>query len=235
MDRAPRSALAIPPPWSAQTFIRRDMKPGGEHVSLHEQGSDNQQQVWHPAPERSTLWQRLSKRVVAVATAHRGCLPNALPDREPAPQCPSTCAPSGTADTPTRRHAKRLCEAVHTLTDSGRSINAAAREPGLDWRTVRKYGQATTWEECVWRTRPRRPTSLDPYLEYLRVRWEEGEHSAKVLHQELVTEGYCGHYQLVIMAVAPLRRGLPIDTPRASALTPGSRPLDHHHTVPVRP
>lgn len=56
-----------------------------------------------------------------------------------------------------------------------------------------------------------RPTSLDPYLEHPRGRWEEGEHTATVLHQEIVAKGYRGHYQRVKMAIAPLRRGLPID------------------------
>ncbi|MFD0076459.1 ISL3 family transposase [Streptomyces sp. NPDC127166] len=170
--------------------------------------------------DRFHLWQGLSKRVAEVAAAHRGCLPNALPEPEPAPQPPSAGAPSGRADTPARRHAKRLFEAVHAVTDTGRSINAAARELGLDWRTVRKYAQAATWDECVRRTRPRRPTSLDPYLEYLRLRWEEGEHSATVLHQELVAKGYRGHYQRVKVALAPLRRGLPIDTPRERPPSP---------------
>ncbi len=34
------------------------------------------------------------------------------------------------------------------------------------------------------------------------------------LHEELQTKGYLGHYQRVKMAVAPLRRGLPLDEPR---------------------
>ncbi|WP_223281500.1 transposase [Streptomyces antnestii] len=34
-----------------------------------------------------------------------------------------------------------------------------------------------------------------------------------MLHQEIVAKGYCGHYQRVKMSIAPLRRGLPIDTP----------------------
>lgn len=54
---------------------------------------------------------------------------------------------------------------------------------------------------------------LDPYLDYLRQRWDDGQHSAKILHEELQTKGYLGHYQRVKMAVAPLRRGLPIDEP----------------------
>ncbi|WP_413754986.1 hypothetical protein [Streptomyces sp. MMBL 11-3] len=60
----------------------------------------------------------------------------------------------------------------------------------------------------------RRSTSLDPYLDYVQQRWEEGEHTSTVLHQEIATKGYLGHYQRVKMAIAPLRRGLPINTPR---------------------
>jgi hypothetical protein len=48
----------------------------------------------------------------------------------------------------------------------------------------------------------------------LRQRWEGGEHTATVLHQEIVAKGYLGHYQRVKMAIAPLRRGLPIDSPQ---------------------
>lgn len=166
---------------------------------------------------RFHLWQGLSKRIGDIA-AHRGCLPAAVPEPEPAPPSANPAGPSEQADTPARRHAKRLFEAVHAVTDTGRSLNAAARELGLNRRTVRKYARAATWQECVRTTRPRRPTSLDPYLEYLRQRWEEGEHTVTVLHQELVAKGYRGHYQRIKMAVAPLRRGLPINTPRERLL-----------------
>lgn len=54
----------------------------------------------------------------------------------------------------------------------------------------------------------------------MRQRWEEGEHTATVLHQEIVAKGYRGHYQRVKMAIAPLRRGLPIDTPRERPPSP---------------
>ncbi|WP_285572767.1 hypothetical protein [Streptomyces sp. RTGN2] len=67
---------------------------------------------------------------------------------------------------------------------------------------------------------PRKPSTLDPYLDYLRQRWGEGQHSAKILHEELQTKGYLGHYQRVKMAVAPLRRGLPIDEPRERPPSP---------------
>ncbi|GGX44195.1 hypothetical protein GCM10010353_68880 [Streptomyces chryseus] len=67
---------------------------------------------------------------------------------------------------------------------------------------------------------PRRRSTLDPYLDYLQQRWDEGEHSARILHQELLGKGYLGHYQRVKMALAPLRRGLPLDEPRERPPSP---------------
>ncbi|MCZ4612369.1 ISL3 family transposase [Streptomyces sp. Lzd4kr] len=168
--------------------------------------------------DRFHLWQGLSKRVSDVAAAHRRCLPAAVPDPEPAPASPA--ASPEPADTPARQHAKRLFEAVHAANGSSRSLSAVARELGLNRRTVAKYARATNWQECVRRTPPRRITSLDPYLEYLQQRWDEGEHTATVLHQEITAKGYRGHYQRVKMAIAPLRRGLPIDTPRERPPSP---------------
>lgn len=169
--------------------------------------------------DRFHLWQGLSKRVWDVAAAHHGCLSAAVPEPETAAPSPSAEL-SDAADTLARRHAKRLFEAVHAVSGTGRSLSAIARELGLNRRTVAKYARAASWQECVRRTPPRRATSLDPYLEYLRQRWEEGEHTATVLHQEIVAKGYCGHYQRVKMAIAPLRRGLPIDTPRERPPSP---------------
>ncbi|GGV70230.1 hypothetical protein GCM10010277_81040 [Streptomyces longisporoflavus] len=164
--------------------------------------------------DRLQLWQGLSKRVGDAAAAHRSCLPAAVPDPEAASLPPSQAEPSDQADTRACCHAKILFEAVHAVTDTGISLHAAAHQLGLNRRTVGTYARAATWQECVCRTRSRRPSSLDPYLEYLRQRWEAGEHSATVLHKEIVAKGYRGHYQRVKMAIAPLRRGLPIDTPR---------------------
>ncbi|MET7860089.1 ISL3 family transposase [Streptomyces sp. NPDC005318] len=167
--------------------------------------------------DRFHLWQGLSRRVQEVAAAHRGCLPAALPAPEQArPETPSTTTEPG-QDTPAGQHARQLFEAVHALTDAGCPYSAAARELGLDRRTVRKYARARSWHE-VMRRPPRRPSTLDPYLDYLQQRWDEGQHSAKILHQELL--GYLGHYQRVKMALAPLRRGLPLDEPRERPPSP---------------
>ncbi|WP_206327190.1 hypothetical protein [Streptomyces sp. S3(2020)] len=67
-----------------------------------------------------------------------------------------------------------------------------------------KYARATSWQECARRAPPQRTTSLNPYLEYLQQRWDEGEHTARVLHQEITAKGYQGHYQRVKMAIAAI-------------------------------
>nr|WP_214662277.1 hypothetical protein [Streptomyces polyasparticus] len=90
------------------------------------------------------------------------------------------------------------------MTDTGRTINSAAHELGLEWRTVNRYARAAAWQDHVRRSRPRQPTALDPYLDHLRQRWDEGEHTAKLLHQKLLAKGQHGHYQQVKMALVPL-------------------------------
>ncbi|MFJ2746241.1 ISL3 family transposase [Streptomyces sp. NPDC087440] len=170
--------------------------------------------------DRFHLWQGLSRRVQDIASTHRGCLPAALPPISDA-SIASVEKPleNTTADTRAERHARRLFEAVQPLTRSGRSHSSVARELGLNRRTVSKYARAQAWQEVV-RRLPRKASTLDPYLDYLQQRWDEGQHSAKVLHEELQIKGYLGHYQRVKMAVAPLRRGLPIDEPRERPPSP---------------
>ncbi|MHC0433390.1 transposase [Streptomyces sp. O3] len=103
--------------------------------------------------DRFHLWQGLSKRVSDIAAAHRGCLSAAVPEPELASPPPSA-EPSEEADTPARRHAQRLFEAVHTVSGAGRSLSAIARELGLNRHTVAKYARAGSWQECVRRTPP---------------------------------------------------------------------------------
>ncbi|MEV0750652.1 hypothetical protein P8A21_07370 [Streptomyces poriferorum] len=170
--------------------------------------------------DRFHLWLGLSRRVQDIASAHRGCLAAALPpDRETDPAPVEEAAGNTTPETRAGRHARRFFEAVQALTRTGRSHSSLARELGLNRRTVSKYARAHTWQEVV-RRPPRKPSSLDPYLDYLQQRWDEGRHSAKMLHEELQTKGYLGHYQRVKMAVAPLRRGLPVDEPRERPPSP---------------
>ncbi|MEU3620279.1 transposase [Streptomyces sp. NPDC006872] len=97
--------------------------------------------------DRFHLWQGLSKSVGDVAAAHRECLSAAVPEPAAAPPTTSPAGLSDEADTPARRHAKRLFEVMRAVTDTGRSLNSAARELGLNRRTVSKYARAATWQE----------------------------------------------------------------------------------------
>ncbi|MFC9083815.1 transposase [Streptomyces sp. NPDC057062] len=106
--------------------------------------------------DRFHLWQGLSKCVSYVAAAHRGCLSAAGPESHTS--SPPSAERSEAADTPARRHAKRLFEAVHAVSDPSRSLSAIARDLGLNRRTVAKYARATSWQECLRRTPPRRST-----------------------------------------------------------------------------
>ncbi|MGW0877905.1 hypothetical protein ACWD3Z_46775, partial [Streptomyces sp. NPDC002740] len=54
-----------------------------------------------------------------------------------------------------------------------------------------------------------------------------------MLHQEIVAKGYRGHHQRVKMAITPLRRGLPIDTPRERP--PSSRHVARWNTTAPPP
>ncbi|MCB8900933.1 MULTISPECIES: transposase [unclassified Streptomyces] len=108
--------------------------------------------------DRFHLWQGLSRRVQDIASAHRGCLPAALPpmsETDPAPV--EEPVENTAADTRAGRHARRLFEAVQVLTRSGRSHSSVARELGLDRRTVGKYARAHTWQEVM-----RRPPESPP-------------------------------------------------------------------------
>ena len=70
------------------------------------------------------------------------------------------------------------------------------------------------------RTRLRPPTALAPYLDHLQQRWDEGEHNAAILHRELATKGYRGHYQRVKVTVASWRETNGIPMPSARAPSP---------------
>ncbi|MGW1616440.1 ISL3 family transposase [Streptomyces sp. NPDC002285] len=156
--------------------------------------------------DRFHLWQGLSRRVQDVTAAHRSCLAAAVPPlAEENTEPPAAALGVPLEATRSGQHAKRLFEAVHAHLGTGLSISAIAREVGLNRRTVHKYAHAAAWQEVVRRPRLRPPTTLAPYLDYLQQRWDEGEHNAKILHQEVVAKGYRGHYQRVKMAVASWR------------------------------
>lgn len=111
----------------------------------------------------------------------------AQPTAEPKEQRPSAAARQKQ-----ERRARRLAcyTEVVKLKKIGLSHGAIARKVGIERRTVIRCLQHGSFPER--RDRPRRQHLLDPYLEYIRQRWEEGVTNASQLFREIRERGYRG-------------------------------------------
>ena len=68
---------------------------------------------------------------------------------------------------------------IITLHREGLSLRAIARHLHVSRKVVHRAVRAGTFPERV--PTSRRPSKLDPYLPYLRKRWEEGCHNSSQL------------------------------------------------------
>jgi transposase len=103
------------------------------------------------------------------------------------------------------RRARRLerYEQVIALRAAGERKLRIARLTRLDRRTVDTWLPAGSFPERAPATA--RPTSVDPFAEYLAARIAAGEANAAQVTRELVTRGYGGSYQAVRRAVTRVR------------------------------
>jgi transposase len=92
---------------------------------------------------------------------------------------------------------------VQRLRVQGLGYRQIAHRIGLHRATVRKYAAAPACPQPAPRRGRRR--GIDPFLPYLRERWEAGEQRVTVLWRDLRERGYQGNYQRVAVAVAPWR------------------------------
>jgi transposase len=83
---------------------------------------------------------------------------------------------------------------VVTLHNLGFSQTAIAEQVGIGHATVSRWLRSGAFPEQ--QPRPRR-TPLDPYLPFLRQRWEAGCHNIAQLDRELVARGYPHSYHSV--------------------------------------
>ncbi|MFO1349915.1 MAG: ISL3 family transposase [Gammaproteobacteria bacterium] len=142
------------------------------------------------------------------------------PPPEPTPPATTTadrdqaCAPTSTELPPPRTRAQRdqaqrrerrlaRYEEVVKLHQEGMSIRGIAQTFQMHRRTVRLMLRAGHFPERA--ARKPRPRQLDPFLAYLRLRWDEGCHNATTLWREITARGYCGALSLVNSAVLPWR------------------------------
>jgi transposase len=94
---------------------------------------------------------------------------------------------------------------ARTLAQEGYSKSAIARELGLNRRTVRSLLERT--DPPAYPSKPKliRPSRLDPFKDYLRVRLADGVTNAVRLKRELQARGYQGGISVLREFLLPLR------------------------------
>jgi transposase len=95
-------------------------------------------------------------------------------------------------------------EQAVALRKQGLSHQAIAERVGVGHSTVQRWIEAGTFPE---RKRREQSSQLDPYLPFIRKRWEEGCHNMARIYRELGTKGYQGSYESVRQVIITLREG----------------------------
>lgn len=132
----------------------------------------------------------LRRVAVALRTEHRQAHPASPP------------TPLVLEQQRSQRRARRY-EQVVQLKAQGWSQRAIAQETGLHPQTVAIYLKAGQFPERA--PHPRRSRMIEPYLDYLRHRWEQGEHNGRLLFEEIRTQGYPAGLTEVYIAIQPWR------------------------------
>lgn len=128
-----------------------------------------------------------------------------------------------TAPTPEVNSRRRdRCETALCLHGEGLSTKEIARRIGASRNAVRRWLRAGRF--MPYRRAPG-SSRLDRHLPFVEARWQEGQHSATVLHCELRAQGFIGSYDIVRRRAARRRQGAPARPP--SARIPSTRRITH--------
>ncbi len=105
------------------------------------------------------------------------------------------------------RRERRLAryEAVVQAHQQGLSIRQIVRQHGVARGTVRRYLRTPSLP--VQAARRQRPRKIDPFLPYLRERWNAGEGNSGVLFREIQARGYTGSETMVRDYLSDWRTG----------------------------
>jgi transposase len=120
-------------------------------------------------------------------------------------------------------------EAVQAWHREGLGQRAIAREMHMSRRIVHRYLSAEAFPERAPGSgvRPRGKSKLDPYLAYLRERWNAGEHTSSHLFREIKERGYTGSESGLRRVLGEWRTELPPKPrqgrPRKQRLAPSPR------------
>jgi transposase len=196
-------------------IISRDR--GDEYIKGASQGAPQAVQVadrWHLLLNlREALVRAVDRHHAHVLEAARAAatsqkpepLAVEMPEAGPAAERPSR---SRAAEQSQQRRARRLerYQRVLELHGQGVSLRAIARRMGMHRGTVRRWLRAGSFPE---RAQRRATSRTDPFVDYLRRRWDEGCHNAARLTEEIRVLGFRGSYLMVRRCVARWRRGGP--------------------------
>jgi len=98
-------------------------------------------------------------------------------------------------------------QAVLDLHQQGLGARTIARQVGISRNTVRSYLKAEAFPEQGLRSK--RPSLLDPYVPYLRERWQAGCQNAAQLMREITSRGYQGSHTMVRALLSDWRASSP--------------------------
>jgi transposase len=121
-------------------------------------------------------------------------------------------------------------EQLIALHREGLSLRAIARHLHVSRKVVHRSVRAGTFPERV--PTGRRQSKLDPYLPYLRKRWEEGCHNSLQLARELDAQGFRGSASLVRRLTGDWRTRLPGPAERARGKKRQAAPPVKRHLSP---
>jgi transposase len=121
-------------------------------------------------------------------------------------------------------------EQIIALHREGLSLRSIARHLRVSRKVVHRSVRAGTFLERV--ATGRRQSKLDPYLPYLRKRWEEGCHNGSQLARELETQGFRGSASLVRKLTGDWRARIPGPAERVRGKKRQAAPLVKRHLSP---
>jgi transposase len=161
---------------------------------------------------RFHLRKNLCEAAGKTVAAHHHCLRAAAVQAEPAspePPAPVPLAATEPAALPgrTRRLAGRTrarYAEVQECLARGLSRAAVARELNLDIQTVRRFANATCAQELPGKAE-HRSTKLDPFIDLVNQRWNQGVTNAEAITAELRVLGFKGDAQAVRRHLQPYR------------------------------
>ncbi|MFH9863622.1 ISL3 family transposase [Streptomyces sp. NPDC017202] len=139
--------------------------------------------------DRYHLWANLGQAVEKTVNAHRSRLSEAPEELADTLDEPHVVQPPAELKVVTRLREQHA--AAHELWEQRMSKAAIGRKLGLHQATVRKLVNARSADDVVAKSL-QRAHIVDPYVGYLRLRWNEGVRNAAQLYREIQELVYSG-------------------------------------------